>query len=104
MSNNIYILCITLCGNSALGQEPSQPPHGLKRMNVLTADSMDSLSEQMKKFQLENDIGEKSWKKATLYCDITRIGLMSYNGLVTLLQWTNVYRKPYKFKQPKKLK
>lgn len=79
---SILTLKIEVCGNPDHGQDPDQPPFGVKRNTTIRAGRIEIIRLLVEEFQNENNLGGGNWKNAILYRDDEEVGRMSWNGRV----------------------
>ena len=77
----MFELKTEVCGNPDHGQNPSKPPYGVRNTKI-KAKTYDSLLDQVREWQSDNDIGGGNWQNPPLVVDGEVVGYMSYNGKV----------------------
>jgi hypothetical protein len=94
-----YSIKTEVCGNPDYGQDPRKPPYGVV-VKTLKADTFQELSDAVRDWIGDNDIGGGNWQNPQLLIDGQVIGYMSYNGKVWAdKSWSPETRQIYFYKE-----
>jgi len=95
----MYEIKTEVCGNPDFGQDPRKPPYGV-RVKTIKSKTYDSLIDQVREWQSDNDIGGGNWQNPPLLVNGEVVGYMSYNGKVWADRcWTPETKQIYFYKE-----
>jgi hypothetical protein len=95
----MYSIKTEVCGNPDYGQDPRKAPYGVK-ITQIKAKNFDELSEKVRDWIGDNDIGGGNWMNPALYVHGEVVGYMSYNGKVWAdRSWSPETRQIYFYKE-----
>lgn len=95
----MYSIKTEVCGNPDYGQDPRKPPYGVK-ITQIKAKTFDELSEKVRDWIGDNDIGGGNWMNPAVSMYGSVVGYMSYNGKVWAdRSWTPETKQIYFYKE-----